>query len=129
MIHKNNEHPEGKYIPPDRRIFATVAPCTTRQMTEEEREKYGEPNPVKRRCDAYTEKEVIYIITEKDKAYAAKVKAEREKRELSQKMLAKLCGVSATTIRETESVHRIPKAETKRKINKYFGWEDDDLER
>ena len=47
MIIKNNLHPDGKVIPPDRRKIKPL-PCITRQMTEEERQKYGAPNPVER---------------------------------------------------------------------------------
>lgn len=48
VIIKNNQCPDGKELPPDRRKYDEPPKCTTRQMTEEEREKYGPPNPVKR---------------------------------------------------------------------------------
>lgn len=125
MIHKNNEHPEGKYIPPDRRIFAMVSPCTTRPMTEEEWEYYGEPNPVERHADPYAREELLYVVTQEDKDFAAKVKEERTRRGLTQVEFGALCGVSGTTIGKIEGFYHRPAPSTKRKLCKYFGWEDD----
>lgn len=48
VIIKNNEYPDGKELPPDRSKYDKPLPCKTRQMTEEERKKYGPPNPVER---------------------------------------------------------------------------------
>ena len=130
MIIKNNLHPDGKVIPPDRRRCQPL-PCITRQMTEEERQKYGAPNPVKRpkvidlgklTPEKHRErKEMLeYLETgampQKVVDLSKRVKAIREKKGLKQSEFAALAGISQKTVSDLEWLRRLPRPKTLEKI-------------
>lgn len=48
MIKYDSAHPSGILIPPDQPANLVMAPVTVRQMTDDEREQYGQPEKRKR---------------------------------------------------------------------------------
>ena len=132
MIIKNNLHPDGKVLPPDRRRYKPL-PCITRQMTEEERLKYGAPNPVERpkvidlgkltpekhrERKEMTEYLETGVMPQEVVDLSKRVKAIREKKGLKQSEFAALAGISQKTVSDLEWLRRLPRPKTLEKIEK-----------
>lgn len=122
MILKNDKHPDGVELKPDRTVIE-VSPCVTRKMTDEDWEKYGERNPVdvKRIKAEECEKFNVWMPTEADCEFAQRMREERLKRHMSQKKLAKVVGVSQNTICNYESLRYKPNKQIRLKIEKVLG--------
>ena len=121
MILKNNEHPDGVELTVDRSV--TVSPCTTRKMTPEEWEKYGQPNPVEvKRVKSLEDCDFnVWLPTAQDCDFAKRMREERIRRGMSQKKLAKLVGVAQVTIGHYESLRYRPRLEVREKLEKVLG--------
>ena len=130
MIVKNNMHPDGKLVPMDRRKI-NLLPCITRQMTEEERQKYGPPNPVKRpkvidlgklTPEKHRERKEMLEYLETGIMppgvvdLSKRVKAIREKKGLKQSEFAALAGISQKTVSDLEWLRRLIRPKTIEKI-------------
>ena len=132
MIIKNNLHPDEKVLPPDRRRYKPL-PCITRQMTEEERKKYGAPNPVERpkvidlgklTPEKHRERKEMMeyletgVMPQEVVDLSKRVKAIREKKGLKQSDFAALAGISQKTISDLEWLRRLIRPKTIEKIEK-----------
>lgn len=116
MIVKNNKYPDGIELRPDRSI--NISPCTVRQMTEEERVKYGEPSslPVIRE-----KAEQVWMVSDEDRAFALWLREERSKRKMTQKEFAELIGVSQPNISYWEIMRNKPSEKARKKIENALG--------
>ena len=132
MIIKNNLHPDGKVIPPDRRKIKLL-PCITRQMTEEERQKYGAPNPVERpktidlgklTPEKHHERKKMMkyletgVMPPEVVDLSKRVKEAREAHGLKQSDFAALAGISQKTVSDLEWLRRLPRPKTLENIEK-----------
>ena len=132
MIIKNNLHPDGKVIPPDRREIKPL-PCITRQMTEEERQKYGAPNPVERpktidlgklTPEKHHERKKMMkyletgVMPPEVVDLSKRVKEAREAHGLKQSDFAALAGISQKTVSDLERLRRLIRPKTLEKIEK-----------
>lgn len=132
MIIKNNLHPDGKVIPPDLRRCQPL-PCITRQMTEEERQKYGAPNPVKRpkvidlgklTPEKHRERKEMLeyletgVMPPEVVDLSKRVKEAREAHGLKQSDFAALAGISQKTVSDLELIRRLIRPKTLEKIEK-----------
>lgn len=124
MIIKNNAHPDGRILLPDRRKY-TSEECTTRTMTEEEIERYGKPSNIPRPkrparfCREDTER-LTYYETGELPGYVVDL-SERSKRvraekNLYQRDVAKISGVSQLTVSALESLKKFPRQSSLDKI-------------
>lgn len=124
MIIMDNAHPDGRILLPDRRKY-TSEECTTRPMTEEERMKYGEPSNISRPClppkvwkedterITYYEKGELpdYVVELSERS--RRVRAEKN---MSQRDVAKISGVSDVTVSVLESLKRFQRRSSLDKI-------------
>ena len=132
MIIKNNLHLDGKVIPPDRREIKPL-PCITRQMTEEERQKYGAPNPVERpktidlgklTPEKHHERKKMMkyletgVMPPEVVDLSKRVKEAREAHGLKQSDFAALAGISQKTVSDLERLRRLIRPKTLEKIEK-----------
>ena len=124
MIIMDNAHPDGRLILPDRRKYTTEE-CTTRPMTEEERMKYGEPSNIPRPMPPQkvwkgdTERITYYETGELPDyvvALSERSRRVRKERNLNQREVARISGVSQTTVFVLESLKRFPRRSSLDKI-------------
>ena len=123
MIIMDNAHPDGRLILPDRRKY-TAEECTTRPMTEEERMKYGKPStippmPPSRVWKEDTER-LTYYETGELPDYVVEL-SERSRRvraekNLKERDIAEIAGVSQTTVSVLETLKRFPRRSSLDKI-------------
>lgn len=123
MIIMDNAHPYGRLILPDRRKY-TAEECTTRPMTEEERMKYGKPStippmPPSRVWKEDTER-ITYYETGELPDYVVEL-SERSRRvraekNLKQRDVAEISGVSHFTVSVLETLKRFPRQSSLDKI-------------
>lgn len=123
MIIKNNAHPDGRILLPDRRTY--TAECTTRPMTEEEIERYGKPSNIPRpkhpsriwkgdteRITYYETGELPDYVVELSER-SRRVRAEKN---MSQRDVSKISGVSQITVSVLETLKRFPRQSSLDKI-------------
>lgn len=124
MIIMDNAHPDGRLILPDRRKYTTEE-CTTRPMTEEERMKYGEPSNISRPClPPKVWKEDTERITYYEKgelpdyvvALSERSRRVRAEKNLKQRDIAEISGVSHFTVSVLETLKRFPRQSSLDKI-------------
>ena len=124
MIIMDNAHPDGRILLPDRRQYTTEE-CTTRPMTEEERMKYGEPSNIPRpmppskvwkedteRITYYETGELPDYVVELSER-SRRVRAEKN---LKERDIAEIAGVSQTTVSVLETLKRFPRRSSLDKI-------------
>ena len=124
MIIKDNAHPYGRLILPDRRKY-TSEECTTRPMTEEEIERYGKPSTIPRpmppskiwkedteRLTYYETGELPDYVVE----LSERSRRVRKERNLKERDVAKISGVSQTTVSVLETLKRFPRQSSLDKI-------------
>lgn len=124
MIIMDNAHPDGRLILPDRRKY-TAEECTTRPMTEEERMKYGEPSTIPRpmppskvwkedteRITYYEKGELPDYVVE----LSERSRRVRKERNLNQREVARISGVSHFTVSVLETLKRFPRQSSLDKI-------------
>ena len=124
MIIMDNAHPDGRLILPDRRKY-TSEECTTRPMTEEEIERYGKPSNIPRpmppskvwkedteRITYYETGELPDYVVELSER-SRRVRAERN---LKERDIAEIAGVSQTTVSVLETLKRFPRRSSLDKI-------------
>ena len=124
MIIMDNAHPDGRLILPDRRKY-TAEECTTRPMTEEEIERYGKPSNIPRpmppskawkgdteRLTCYETGELPDYVVE----LSERSRRVRKERNLKQGDVAKIAGVSQTTVFVLETLKRFPRQRSLDKI-------------
>lgn len=124
MIIKDNAHPDGRLILPDRRKY-TSEECTTRPMTEEEIERYGKPSTIPRpmppsRVWKEDTERITYYETGELPDYVIEL-SERSRRVRAEKNLkqidvAEISGVSQTTVSVLEKLQRFPRRSSLDKI-------------
>ena len=124
MIIKDNAHPDGRLILPDRRKY-TAEECTTRPMTEEEIERYGKPSNISRTClppkvwKEDTERITYYETGELPDyvvALSERSRRVRAEKNLKERDIAEIAGVSQTTVSVLESLKRFPRRSSLDKI-------------
>lgn len=124
MIIMDNAHPDGRLILPDRRKY-TAEECTTRPMTEEEIERYGKPSNIPRPMPPSnvrkgdTERITYYETGELPDyvvALSERSRRVRKERNLSQREVAKISGVSDVTVSVLESLKRFQRRSSLDKI-------------
>lgn len=127
MIIKNNAHPDGKKLPPDRRKSQPL-PCVTRQMTADERLIYGEPEKTAQTdhaCKLSSEKQqerqqrLEYLETgvmpQEVVDISRRVKEVRKANGLKQSDFAALAGISQKTVSDLEGLRKFPRPKTIKK--------------
>ena len=124
MIIMDNAHPDGRLILPDRRKY-TSEECTTRPMTEEEIERYGKPSTIPRPMHPSkvwkedTER-ITYYETGKLPDYVVELSERsirvRKERNLNQREVARISGVSYFTVSVLETLKRFPRQSSLDKI-------------
>lgn len=124
MIIKDNAHPDDRLILPDRRKY-TAEECTTRPMTKEEIERYGKPSNIPpnaspskvRKGD--TERLVYYETGELPDyvvALSERSRRVRAEKNLKQRDVAEIAGVSHFTVSALESLKKFPRQSSLDKI-------------
>ena len=124
MIIMDNAHPDGRILLPDRRQYK-ASECTTRTMTEEEIERYGKPSniprpkPPSRIWKGDTER-ITYYETGELPDYVVDL-SERSKRvraekNMNQREVARISGVSHFTVSVLETLKRFPRQSSLDKI-------------
>lgn len=101
MILKNHDHPDGIELTVDNTV--EISPCTTRKMTPEEWDKYGELNPVDRSRLKPDIRWNAWMPSEAEIEFVKQMKTERIRRGMSQDKLGKLVGVTGATIGNWEA--------------------------
>ena len=124
MIIMDNAHPDGRILMPDRRKY-TSEECTTRPMTEEEIERYGKPSNIPRPMHPSkvwkedTER-ITYYETGKLPDYVVELSERsrrvRKERNLKERDIAEISGVSQTTVSVLETLKRFPRRSSLDKI-------------
>ena len=123
MIIKDNAHPYGRILLPDRRKY-TAEECTTRPMTEEEIERYGKPSNIPPMPPSKVWKEdterITYYETGELPDYVVEL-SERSRRvraekNLKERDIAEIAGVSQTTVSVLETLKRFPRQSSLDKI-------------
>lgn len=108
-----------------------VSVCTVRQMTNEERKKYGLP-PLEhedltvRIIPAVKKEKPKNAIKEETKKISERIRQERSNLRLSDTKLAKLIGISQPTLSKIERLKTNASPETLEKLNEYFKKKDGD---
>jgi ribosome-binding protein aMBF1 (putative translation factor) len=127
MIIMDGKTPQGRELKPRGKYF-DPSPVTTRQMTDEEWEKYGAPNmkaAAQRKLAIESFKQSIQKRgtepTIQSETFAKRVKEERQKRGLSTYKLADLCALTHATITNIEK-GKPCRPRTVKKICEVFGW-------
>lgn len=124
MIIKDNAHPDGRILLPDRRKY-TAEECTTRPMTEEEIERYGKPSNIPRQMPPSkawkgdTERLTYYETGELPDyvvALSERSRRVRKERNLNQREVARISGVSHFTVSVLETLKRFPRQSSLDKI-------------
>lgn len=124
MIIMDNAHPDGRLILPDRRKY-TSEECTTRPMTEEEIERYGKPSNIPRPMPPSkvrkgdTERLTYYETGELPDyvvALSERSRRVRKERNLNQREVARISGVSHFTVSVLETLKRFPRQSSLDKI-------------
>lgn len=127
MVIMDGKTPKGRVLKPKQRKI-DLKPITTRKMTAEEWEKYGEVDTVKAE---YRKRNIASLRSAKKKpgqeptirnaSFAEKVKAEREKRGLSTYKMAEMCALAHATIVNIEK-GKPCRPRTVNQICEVFGW-------
>lgn len=124
MIIMDNAHPDGRILLPDRRKYK-ASECTTRPMTEEEIERYGDPSNIPRpmppskvwkedteRITYYETGELPdYVVDLSERS--RRVRAEKN---LKERDIAEIAGVSQITVSVLETLKRFPRRSSLDKI-------------
>lgn len=120
----DNAHPDGRLILPDRRKY-TSEECTTRPMTEEEIERYGKPSNIPRpkppsRIWKGDAERLTYYETGELPDYVVELSERsrrvRKERNLKQRDVAEISGVSNLTVSVLETLKRFPRQRSLDKI-------------
>lgn len=108
-----------------------VGNCTVRQMTNEERERYGLPpleheDHTVRIIPAVKKEKQKNAIKEETKKISERIRQERSNLRLSDTKLAKLIGISQPTLSNIARLKTNASPETLEKLNEYFKKKDGD---
>lgn len=124
MIIMDNAHPDGRILLPDRRTYK-ASECTTRTMTEEEIERYGKPSNIPRpkhpsRIWKGDAERITYYETGELPDYVVELSERsrrvRKEKNMNQRDVAKISGVSQITISVLETLKRFPRQSSLDKI-------------
>lgn len=126
-IGRNEKTPKGRYkliifdsiTPEGRRLInkktePSPSPCEVRQMTDEEREKYGLP-PLPKPEEG--------INPKADPVFAAKVREERERLGMSLNKFSEYLGIDHKTLTNIEKCRNKTSKSTREHICSVLGWE------
>lgn len=108
-----------------------VSVCTVRQMTNEEREKYGLPpleheDPTVRIIPALKQEKPKKIINEETEKMSQRILKERAALCVSTKKFSQIVGISQPTLSKIERLKTNASPETLEKLNEYFKKKDGD---